>query len=201
MMTPRGVLILTAACLLVLTAAAVLWGVVPADGAVRDALLAVASPTVVTLMKVVNYGGTKWVLVPATLMMLAIVPRARRRWWLWLLLMLVAPLAEGLIKITIARPRPEGTGLGFPSGHATAAAAFFGALIYLAGSVTSPAARTAIRIAALAGALLVALARVVLGAHWPSDSLAGMALGLALAATAALIDDAWSRRARASQLA
>src|SRR5919204_259468 len=38
----------------------------------------------------------------------------------------------------------------------------------------------------LAG-LLVALARVILGAHWPSDALAGLALGLALASAAALL--------------
>jgi len=199
MITPRSVLILAAACLVALTVAAVLWGVVPADAAVRDALLAVSSPVIVTVMKIANYGGDRWVLAPATLIMLALVPRARRRWWLWLVMMCTAPLAEGVLKVAIGRPRPEGHGVGFPSGHAAAAAAFFGALIYLAGSVSSPVARLAIRAIALTAALLVALARIVLRAHWPSDSLAGMALGLALAAAAALIDDARGRRAPARE--
>jgi membrane-associated phospholipid phosphatase len=34
---------------------------------------------------------------------------------------------------------------------------------------------------------LVGLARVILRAHWPSDVLAGIALGLALAAAAGLL--------------
>jgi membrane-associated phospholipid phosphatase len=47
-----------------------------------------------------------------------------------------------------------------------------------------------VRLAALVGALLVAVARVMLRAHWPSDALAGVALGLALASVAALIASA-----------
>jgi membrane-associated phospholipid phosphatase len=40
---------------------------------------------------------------------------------------------------------------------------------------------------AVAGIVLVGMARVILRAHWPSDALGGIALGLALAAAAALI--------------
>ena len=35
--------------------------------------------------------------------------------------------------------------------------------------------------------VLVAVARVILRAHWPSDALGGIALGLALASAAALL--------------
>jgi undecaprenyl-diphosphatase len=76
--------------------------------------------------------------------------------------------------------------MGFPSGHATAAAAFFGAVLFLAGSLTPPA-RTWVRIGAIAGIVLVGMARIILRAHWPSDALGGIALGLALAAAAALL--------------
>jgi len=75
--------------------------------------------------------------------------------------------------------------MGFPSGHATAAAAFFGAVFYLAESLR-PSARRLVRVAALVIIVLVATARVILRAHWPSDALAGIALGLALASAAAL---------------
>ena len=75
--------------------------------------------------------------------------------------------------------------MGFPSGHATAAAAFFGAVFYLAESLRPPARRL-VRVAALVIIVLVATARVMLRAHWPSDALAGIALGLALASGAAL---------------
>lgn len=64
----------------------------------------------------------------------------------------------------------------FPSGHATASMVAFGALIVLTW-------RTRYRwIAVVVGAMMIAgtgYGRVYLGVHWPSDVLAGYALGLA----------------------
>lgn len=77
--------------------------------------------------------------------------------------------------------------MGFPSGHATAAAAYFGAVIYLAASLP-PRVRPVVRVVAVMLILGVGVARVMLRAHWPSDVLGGFAFGLALASTAALID-------------
>ncbi|HBH00883.1 MAG TPA: hypothetical protein DDZ42_03010, partial [Candidatus Rokubacteria bacterium] len=82
----------------------------------------------------------------------------------------------------------EGLSFGFPSGHATAAAAFFGAAVYLAGPLP-PRARRLLRATAITVIVLVALARVMLRAHWPSDAVAGIALGTALASAAILLDD------------
>jgi undecaprenyl-diphosphatase len=160
----------------------------PGDAWLREALLAAESPPVVTLMRVVNWGGNWRVLLPATLLLFVVFPAARPRWWLWVGLMVVAPSAEGILKEVIGRPRPEGTAYGFPSGHATAAAAFFGAVAYLAATLP-PAARRPMRAAAVAAIVLIALARVLLRAHWPSDALGGVALGLALASLAALLAD------------
>jgi membrane-associated phospholipid phosphatase len=100
--------------------------------------------------------------------------------------MVAAPIAEGLLKILIGRPRPEELSMGFPSGHATAAAAYFGALFYLAETLP-PLARALVRTGAVLTVVLVAVARVVLRAHWPVDTLAGIGLGLALASIAAMI--------------
>jgi len=50
-----------------------------------------------------------------------------------------------------------------------------------------PLARRALRALAAVLILLVGLARVVLRAHWPSDVLGGIALGLACAGAAVLI--------------
>jgi undecaprenyl-diphosphatase len=191
--TPRAVLIVGTGCLATLAAAVVLWGVPPGDAAVREMLLGLASPAVIAAMKLANLGGDRIVLAPATILLVLLVPRARARWWLWVLLMFAAPLFEGLLKVAIGRVRPEGSGYAFPSGHATAAAAFCGAAIYLAGAIRSGALRAAVRALALASAVMVALARVVLRAHWPADALAGVALGFALAALAALIDVRASR--------
>jgi len=73
--------------------------------------------------------------------------------------------------------------MGFPSGHATAATAFFGALMYLAASLP-PRSRIIVRAGSVLLILLVALARVILRAHWP----VGIALGSVFASMAALLD-------------
>jgi len=159
---------------------------VPGDAAVRDWVLALASPAIVRVMHAINYAGSWKLLLPATLVLVLAVRRARERWWLWIALMLAAPATEGLLKIVVRRPRPEDASMGFPSGHATAAAAFFGAVIYLAGDLP-PHARRLVRVAAVIMIVLVALARVVLRAHWPTDAVAGICLGTALAAAAALL--------------
>jgi len=102
-------------------------------------------------------------------------------------------LLSNVLKYSFDRPRPELVAhaarvftSSFPSGHATAAAAYFGALIYVAGALR-PSARALVRTLAGLAIVLVALSRVMLRAHWPSDVLGGIALGLALASAAALL--------------
>jgi undecaprenyl-diphosphatase len=191
---PRSILLVTGAAFVALALAIALLGALPLDAATRDALLTLATPAGLAVMQVVNHAGDKVFLAPATLALFVVLPRARQRWWIWVALMIAAPALEGVVKWLVARPRPEGLGFGFPSGHATAAAAYFGAVVYLAGSL-SGGLRLAVRVAALGMIVLVALARVVLRAHWPSDSLGGIALGLALASAAAAIAAAQRRPA------
>jgi len=179
------VLLAGAGGFLALALAVTALGTPPGDEAVREALLALASPPVLAAMRVINYAGSWQLLLPASLLLLLAFRRARERWYVWSGLMIVAPATEGILKILVGRPRPEAASMGFPSGHATAAAAFFGAVFYLAESLRPPARRL-VRAAALVIIVLVAAARVMLRAHWPSDALAGIALGLALASGAAL---------------
>lgn len=183
---PRAILLVSAACFAVLALAVALTGTPPGDGAVREALLGVAAPPVVAAMHAVNWAGSWRLLLPATLLLVVAVPRARERWYLWVGLMIAAPATEGVLKVVVGRPRPEEASMGFPSGHATAAAAFFGAVVYLAEPLPARA-RGLVRTAAIAVIVLVALARVVLRAHWPSDAVGGIALGLAFASGAALL--------------
>lgn len=182
----RAMLVVTGAAFLALAGAVALLGTLPMDAAIRDALLAWATPPMLAAMHVVNYAGDWRVILPGTLLLFVVFARARVRWWIWLGLMVAAPIAEWTLKRVIGRPRPEDAALGFPSGHATAAAAFFGAVVYLAGALPSRTARLVVRGLALAAVVLVGAARVMLRAHWPSDVLAGIALGLTLAAAAAL---------------
>lgn len=184
LVTP-ALLVVCVATFLALAASA-LAGLAPGDAWLREAILTTASPTMLTLFEWINLAGSWELLLPAVGLLL-LIPHARRRFWLWAALMVIAPSLEWVFKHLIARPRPESPALGFPSGHATAAAAYFAALIYLSGDLP-PRARRLVRVLAACLILLVALARVLLRAHWPSDALGGIALGLTCAAIAILID-------------
>jgi undecaprenyl-diphosphatase len=181
-----SVLLVTLGCFIALATGAALAGALPADAWIREALLAAASRPVLAAMRVVNAAGDYRLLVPGTLLLFVLFPRARTRWPIWITLMLVAAAVPDGVKLLIGRARPEDVSMGFPSGHATAAAAYFGALIYLADSLRPPA-RALVRAFAVVVMIGVGIARVMLRAHWPSDVLGGFAFGLALASAAALV--------------
>ncbi|MFB9315502.1 YegS/Rv2252/BmrU family lipid kinase [Nocardioides plantarum] len=102
--------------------------------------------------------------------------------------MLVTSGLTTLAKLLFARSRPEWQDLeevlnskSFPSGHASSSAALAGVVIVIAFMLVR---RSAIRrlLSALAAlmAVVVALDRVLLGRHYPSDVVAGALLGVAV---------------------
>lgn len=92
-----------------------------------------------------------------------------------------------LLKHLIGRPRPElapwledASGFGMPSGHAMGSAAIYAFLAFLWGEMY-PGSRKLLYPAAVLLPVAVSLSRLHLGVHWPTDVLAGMALGFGLA--------------------
>ena len=164
-------------------------GILAGEAAVRDAVRDVASPQLRALSRTIRPLGTWWGIVPGVLLLLAASPRARRRWWLWSLALIIAPLAGEALQEFVGRLRPRGEAYGFPSGHATATAAFAVAVIYLMGwSNLRRPLRVAIGVAAATLSFLIGISRMILDAHWPLDVIAGFALGAAGAAAAAWWD-------------
>jgi undecaprenyl-diphosphatase len=164
-------------------------GILAGETAVRDAVRDVSSPQVRALSRAIRPLGTWWGIVPGVLLLLAASPHARRRWWLWSLALIIAPLAGEALQEFVGRLRPRGEAYGFPSGHATATAAFAVAVIYLLGrSDLGRPARVAIALPIATLSLLIGISRIVLDAHWPLDVIAGFALGAAGAAAAAWWD-------------
>jgi membrane-associated phospholipid phosphatase len=132
--------------------------------------------------------------------------------------MLAASSINDLLKLLVRNPRPfivQGTYLqkwavsaksarnlamefSTPSGHATAAAAFY---TYLYGKVCS----RVVRIVAVAAILIIGISRPYLGVHYFEDVFLGWALGLAVAAVglryAEAIAAAWNRISHWLQIA
>ena len=107
----------------------------------------------------------------------------------------IAWLSEWLIKIAVARPRPEivphlmqASGASFPSGHSlNSAAIYISAALAFATLSPKPSRRMAVIGAALALSALIAVSRVWLGVHYPTDAAAGWLGGAAWAFLAASI--------------
>ena len=67
-------------------------GLLPGDTTLYDGVMARRTPDVVTFFSWVNIFGSWKGLVPAALVLFAISPEARKRWWLVALVLLVAPI-------------------------------------------------------------------------------------------------------------
>ena len=160
---------------------------VAADGPIASFLIDRRSAALTVAMRVFTSLGSAPVVIPLLLGVGLLARRARGAWRPLLFLAVTvagATLTSTVIKLIVARPRPESgalvraLGYAFPSGHSTTAAATWLAMAVVLGSlVTSRGLR--LRAGALAGVvvLLVGISRVYLGVHAPTDVLGGWALG------------------------
>jgi hypothetical protein len=144
-------------------------------------------PHLTALMRLVTLAGEEGVTLAAT-----VVAGAAWGWWRrsWIPFQALAVAFGGgtviaaAVKIVVGRGRPPGapflalTRLGFPSGHATVAAALYGtAAILVARGPIRPRLRAAGAASLAALAMAVAFSRLYLGRHYLTDVLAGLVLG------------------------
>lgn len=112
-----------------------------------------------------------------------------------LLILLVSPLAE-LLKLISRRARPETLYVkrmklktySFPSGHSYISALVYTFCAYLALEHLTAPASWLLAAVFTSVIFLVGVSRVYLGAHFPSDVLAGWSLGLIASLTIILTD-------------
>ena len=140
-----------------------------------------------TLDFVTSFGGTA-VIVVSTLAVFAFEMVRRPNRWLPLFLAAVVigqTLMSTQIKDLLDRVRPTANplahtlGPSFPSGHTTGAAACFAAFALVLGRGRSRNTQAVLAGVAVFIALAVAASRVLLGVHWLTDVLGGLALGWA----------------------
>ncbi|MGH3664234.1 MAG: bifunctional DedA family/phosphatase PAP2 family protein [Micromonosporaceae bacterium] len=186
--------------LLALTGAGWAFGAVLEDVIARDELFTLNQPVarfvvthrepwLTTVLQVVTAIGSITVLVP-------LIGMVGLAWWRrdgsWRPLGMLAAAYVGAavlsnsIKLLIGEHRPpavtdlaHATGYAFPSGHTTAAAAVYGMLaILVAASTPTWSHKVSLCAAATALVVLVGASRLYLGAHWLTDVLGGLTLGV-----------------------
>ncbi|KQR08532.1 phosphatase PAP2 family protein [Cellulomonas sp. Leaf334] len=146
----------------------------------------------------------RWVNLAATLVCVWVWRRhglTTRALWAFLTIMAAWALQLGA-KGLVQRARPvvddalaHAPGSSFPSGHATNTAAVALTLTLLLWPLLGPRGRVVVPLVAATCTILTAVDRVMLGVHYPSDVVAGIALGTALAGASYLGYSGWSATA------
>ncbi len=136
---------------------------------------------------VTELGSSTYVIPAMILVALVEYRRVPNRWMPVFLATVVLGeiLVVNTVKELLDRVRPEFNpiaetlGPSFPSGHSGLAAAFYAGAALVLARRRSPRTRALLAGGAVAIAVGVACSRVLLGVHWTSDVLAGLALGWA----------------------
>ena len=164
----------------------------PGDLPLAQWIQSLSTPWLDTAMKSVTSLGDPLVAV-ASVVVLAAGFALVRRWQeaVAFLGVLVLDSLLRVIKLAVDRARPsnellrilergvDGSGGSFPSGHAYHAVVFWGLLLVLVvGGIRPPWLRWSATLSLLAWILLSGVARVYVGAHWPSDVLGSIVLGV-----------------------
>ena len=170
----------------------------PIDRTLQSSIHAQATPTLTLLAKALTAIGSPHTVWPLTIFLATILwlRRPRRPAYLLALTMATSGTLETLIKLLAQRSRPalpwayvHEHSYSFPSGHATLAIALYGILTWIAYRTPHPRWQRGTALI-LAASLIpaIGLSRLYLGAHYPTDVLAGYLTGAATLAVVIAAD-------------
>jgi membrane-associated phospholipid phosphatase len=154
---------------------------------------------VVYPMELINTTAGIWQVVVGAVAVVGLFILDRRAGWL-MLIGSVSSLLDNVIKLVISRQRPPAdlvhvlsptTGFSYPSGHAV----FFTWMSFMVAVSVAPKIRPVYRpflwILVAMVIVLTCIARVWAGAHWPSDVMGGVLLGIAWSAFVLWLAERW----------
>ena len=176
------------------------------DETIRSAVHDAATPFLTASMKFITLLGSTVFLVSATLLGVAgfYYLGHKRGFALLLITMIGEAILLVSLKLSFKRARPEPffdyalpASYSFPSGHSLSAFCFYAILAALITTrMENRGLKTLVWTIAAALVLLIGLSRIYLGVHYPSDVLAGYAVGLIWVITVAVGDFFLKRRSR-----
>lgn len=151
---------------------------------------AASLPGLTTLVfTVTDLGGTQTILTVGLLATLVFA--TLRQWRSAVAVALSVAVTQALVAVlkhAVERPRPpaqdaltHASGFSFPSGHASASMALYALLAWLAAHHLRGRVRVAVLVCGAVLVCFIGVSRVYLGAHYPTDVLAGWLFGGVLA--------------------
>lgn len=158
------------------------------DQLVRGMVQQIASPHLTTgMLWASRYGGPSFLVPTGLAVALAFLVKGWQRGALLVIVTLAgAGLLNWLLKLYFGRVRPDPFfdyplpgSPSFPSGHALYAASVFGGLaVLLLARIENHLLRILVWSVAIGLVALIGFSRIYLGVHYPSDVIAGYAVGL-----------------------
>lgn len=178
-------------------------GVLPGDVAISNAVHQTLPAWMDGSVAVANLLGQAPVAIGLSVLLAMLL--FARQWRSEATLVAAAAIAwagNAVLKALAESPRPtaslvriteNATGFGFPSGHVMGITVLFGALLLIATHrLDSTPLRRLAQFSALSTLALTGIARIEVGAHWPSDVLGGYLWGTILLLAIVMVQAGWS---------
>ncbi len=173
--------------------------VLPFDVPIATFIQQLSGAPIVYPMELINASAGIWQVLIGAVAVVALFFLERRAGWL-MLIGSISSLLDNIIKLVISRQRPPAdlvhilsptTGFSYPSGHAV----FFTWMSFMIAVSIAPKVRPTFRpilwTLVVIVVVLTCSARVSAGAHWPSDVIGGVLLGVGWSAFVLWLPERW----------